>query len=172
MNRSVFTKSYTTAAIFRLNESLERIITCVQKLEDTQLWSAPNESLNSVGNLVLHLSGNITQYVIAGLGKTSDSRNRAAEFNTTGLSKQALIDTISNTIDSANAVLGKLNDTDLLERKNIQGFELNGIDIILHVVEHCSYHTGQITLWTKYLLNIDLSYYGGMDLDLKNDLPI
>ena len=52
---------------------------------------------------------------------------------------------------------------------SVQGFQLSGIGIVVHVVEHYSYHTGQISFWTKQLKNKDLRFYAGLDLNVQNN---
>jgi uncharacterized damage-inducible protein DinB len=157
---------FVSQSVFRINESLERIQNCMRQLSPQQIWNQPNKNSNSIGNLVLHLSGNIKQYVYATLGQNEDDRNRALEFELqTKINPDHLIKSLNDTVSQAIEVLLTLNSEDLSRDYMVQGFKLSGVGIVLHVVEHLSYHTGQIALLTKLELNADLGFYKGVDLD-------
>jgi uncharacterized damage-inducible protein DinB len=153
-------------SIFRMGESQDRIQFCLNKLSNEQIWKKPNASSNSVGNLTLHLCGNIRQYIHATLGLNPDDRVREEEFSASiNLTRQELLDRITKTIELASASLKVLHSEKLSMQYEVQGFNLSGTGIILHVVEHLSYHTGQIALLTKIYLNQDLGFYKAYDLD-------
>ncbi|NNE28987.1 MAG: DUF1572 family protein, partial [Saprospiraceae bacterium] len=124
---------------------------------------------NSVGILIQHLCGNITQYIHSSLGGQPDSRRRDQEFVTSQRSSEELLEELRTTIQKALEVINNCPQKELLRFRNVQGFQLSGMGIIIHVVEHLSYHTGQIAFWTKNLKNQDLGFYEGMDLNMKND---
>lgn len=154
-----------TEAVRRLREGQERIRSCVLRLNDEQLWHRPNANTVSVGNLVLHLCGNVGQWINSTLGKRPDDRRREKEFSETGpLDKRDLRERLDSTLAYAIDVIMGLGEADLERTWNVQGFTETGLAIVLHVVEHFSYHTGQITLHTKLLLDIDTGYYAGEDL--------
>lgn len=156
--------------ILRMEESLERILKCTSTLQENQLWLRPNPSSNSVGNLVLHLCGNVRQYAISALGATPDHRSRSTEFAATdGYTLPQLQQMITTTIHEAITTIRTTTDVRLLHIHSVQGFQLSGIGIIIHVTEHLSYHTGQIAFYTKLLTNTDLGFYAGMDLEVKNE---
>ena len=155
----------TTESIRRLREGQERIRFCVQHLSDEQIWHRPNAHVVSVGNLVLHLCGNVGQWINSTLGNRPDHRQRDDEFNETGpMDKRELRERLDSTLAFAYDVIGGLSEADLARTWNVQGFTESGVAIVLHVVEHFSYHVGQITLHTKLLLDIDTGYYSGQDL--------
>jgi len=157
--------------IFRLNENTPRIEKCLGMLSEEEVWQKPNHNSNAIGNLILHLCGNITQYIISSLGEKEDLRNRDYEFEAQGgLSKSALIKKLNHVVQKASGIISNLDHKKLLHVFSVQGFELTGIGIIIHVVEHYSYHTGQISLYTKLLKNTDLGYYAGHDLNAKNKI--
>ena len=163
------TQEIIAQSIFRMQENPPRIKNCLERLSETEVWQKPNEASNSIGNLILHLCGNITQYIIASLGNTEDQRTRDLEFSTTGgFSKAVLLEKIEDVVKNATEVIEKCEAEDLLKVRSVQGFEFSGIGIIIHVVEHLSYHTGQIAFWTKYIKGEDLGFYAGLDLDIKN----
>ena len=128
-------------------------------LPEKEIWWRPNAASNSAGNLVLHLSGHVRQWIISGLGNAQDRRDRDREFSERGpISRRALIALIRKTVDDACSVLGRLSEDSLLGIYSIQGFRVSGMYAVSHVVEHFAYHTGQIILVTKLKLGKDLRF--------------
>jgi uncharacterized damage-inducible protein DinB len=125
-----------------LGRSLEKIEACVQKLDEAELWWRPHEGANSVANLLLHLTGNLSQWVLATLGGRAYER---------GDSKAELLRRLADVIGDSRKVLRSLTASDLLAPLTIQGEDTDGLAAVLHVVEHLGYHTGQIVLVTKQL---------------------
>jgi uncharacterized damage-inducible protein DinB len=155
--------------ILRLNENTPRIERCLNQLNEEQVWYKPNENLNSIGNLILHLCGNITQYIISSIGGSEDMRQRGLEFSVEGgFIKKELLAKLSDTIKQSCKVIETMTDEDLLRVRSVQGFTYTGIANLIHVAEHYSYHTGQIAFLTKLLANKDLGFYDGLDLNTKN----
>ena len=155
-------------AIYRMEESRKRVLACLDLVPEERIWEQPNPALNSIGNLVLHLCGNITQYILTTLGGAADHRNRDAEFSTRGGKNRAELkaifdDVLQQSIDR----IASATDQELAMVKSVQVYELSGIGIILHVTEHLSYHTGQIALLTKLITAEDLGFYKGLDLNKK-----
>lgn len=169
MDRSSLSNEFIEQAIFRLHENTPKIEKCLSLLAEEEIWKHPNPSSNSVGNLILHLCGNITQYITASLGGEEDHRNRDLEFSMKGgYTKTEILDKLKSTISQAVSVLKNLKDQDLIKIRSVQGFEYSGMASIIQVVEHYSYHTGQIAFWTKLLKDQDLEFYAGIDLNMKN----
>ncbi|MEC3964615.1 DinB family protein [Flagellimonas halotolerans] len=155
---------------YRMNESLRMIKICLGQLTEDEIWQKPNESSNSIGNLILHLCGNITQYGIASIQNLEDNRQRDEEFSTvSGYTKAELVKKLEDTISDAKRAFYDAPLNELLRKRNVQGFNFSGVGNIIHVTEHLSYHTGQIALWTKILQNKDLGFYGDVDLNIKNE---
>ncbi len=160
---------FIAQAIFRINESTQRVEKCLEHLSEVEIWQKPNSTLNSVGNLILHLCGNIGQYIVSSLGENPDSRIRDEEFSATGgLTRAELLSKLKITTERANAIISRQEVVSLSRSRNVQAYTLSGIGIVLHVVEHYSYHTGQIVFWTKLLKEKDLGFYAGVDLNQKN----
>jgi len=150
-----------------IQESLTRIDQCLGHLSLEELWHKENDNTNAIGNLVLHLEGNIRQYIISGVGMSPDIRMRNNEFSSEHLfPKEVLMDKLSLTLYAADAVVSNLSQDQLAEAVIIQGFSHTRLSAIIHVIEHLSYHVGQITYYTKYIKDIDTAYYGGLDLDV------
>jgi len=151
-----------------MQESLPRIEKCLSVLPEAAIWQRPNTHSNSIGNLLLHLNGNVRQYILSGLGRQPDSRQRSVEFSTQyGASAQELLTMLWKTMDEVHQVLDRLHVKDLLEVRPVQCYELDGVSILIHVTEHFSYHTGQIVFYTKALQDMDMGFYADVDLEQK-----
>lgn len=141
-------------------EYLPKIERCVEKLTDEQVWWRPNPQSNSIGNLLLHLSGNARQWIVAGLGGASDERQRQTEFDERDVVPRAeLLGRLKTTVADVDEVLSSFDASRLLDNFRIQGTEATALAAIFHVTEHFSMHTGQIILLTKMLANLDLVFY-------------
>ena len=153
-----------------IDESVPRIKKCLSKLSQEEIWRRPNTETTSVGNLVLHLCGNVSQWVLSGLGNITDTRERDSEFSETGagIAADRLIKDLEDLMQKVVVVLDNLSPADLLETRNVQGFKETGMAILIHVTEHFSYHTGQITYYVKASKNVDMNYYEGIDLNKKS----
>ncbi|WP_258100333.1 DinB family protein [Marinoscillum pacificum] len=165
-----FAQEFKNQCIYQMELNPPRIKKCFDQLSEEDVWKKPNESLNSIGNLVLHLCGNIRQYAISSLGQSPDVRSRSEEFSTTGgLSKLELIQKLEETVSEAVHTIKNVSEEELMRNRMVQGFNYSGIGIIIHVTEHFSYHTGQIAFRTKQLKNKDLGFYADRDLEIKNE---
>ncbi len=117
----------------------------VVALTDEQIWWRPNEGSNSIGNLILHLAGNVRQWIVGGVGRQPNERSRQQEFDERGaIPKRELLARLTTVLAGADAVLANLQEGDLGEALEIQGSETTVMEAIYHVVEHFSMHTGQI----------------------------
>ena len=162
-------QEFINDSIQHLNEYTQRIETCLQLLTEEQVWQKPNESSNSIANLILHLCGNMTQYVLSSLGGEPDNRERDKEFSAEGgYTKEQLLSRLSTVVTKVITVVEQQEKASLLKTRSVQGFTKTGLSIILHITEHYSYHTGQIALLTKLMTNQDLGFYKGLDLNKKN----
>ena len=151
---------FLNAATAKLNLSTQRIATCIGKLTDDQIWARGNENENAAGNLVLHLAGNVRQWIIHGLGGQPDIRVRDREFSATGnFSAEDLIARLKSTVAEATAVISSLSTEQLTRTYTIQDRANTGLEVVFHVVEHFGQHTGQIIFLTKALTNEDLAFY-------------
>ena len=148
-SRAYFTEDY-----------LPKIERCLELLTDEQIWWRANLQSNSIGNLLLHLSGNVRQWIVCGLGGASDERDRDSEFAQRDLiPRDELIARLKQTLIEADAALAKFDTGRLLERHVIQGCDTTALAAIFHVVEHFSMHVGQIIYITKLLCASDLHFY-------------
>ena len=150
------------------DESLPRIRKCLGQLTVDEIWARPNDQTVSAGNLVLHLAGNVRQYVIATLGGSADVRERQKEFDAAGpMATADLLAVLEKAMAEVSGVLDRIDPSTLLQTHRVQGFVESGLSILVHVVEHFSYHTGQIAYIVKSRKNVDLGFYRGKDLNKK-----
>ncbi|MDZ4861130.1 MAG: DinB family protein [Candidatus Hydrogenedentes bacterium] len=148
-----------------IGESLPRIQKCLGLLTEEEIWHRPNAETVSVGNLVLHLCGNVRQWICTGLGGQPDHRERDKEFSAAGpIPAVELLRNLELTLHDAKAVLDGLDPDSLLVKRPVQIYQETGMSILVHVVEHFSYHTGQITYYTKTRKCVDTGYYTGQNL--------
>src|SRR5450432_1364100 len=142
------------------SDYLPKIERCLETLTDEHLWWRSHENSNSIGNLLLHLSGNARQWIVGGLGAVADRRQRQSEFDERSVkSKAELLTRLKETIAAVDAVLDGFDPALLLMSHQIQAREVTALEAIFHVVEHFSMHTGQIILLTKLLTGNDLRFY-------------
>ncbi len=143
-----------------LDQYWPRLRGCVESLTDEQIWWRPNEASNSVGNIVLHLNGNVRQWIVVSFNRLEDDRNRPAEFGQRDVvAKSVLIEKLAATMQQASEVLARLTEADLLMPMNIQGYDVTGLTAVYQVVEHFGLHYGQILYITKMLRGEDLGFY-------------
>jgi uncharacterized damage-inducible protein DinB len=127
-----------------------KIRRCLDALPGDAVWRRDDEHSNSIGNLLLHLAGNVRQWIISSVGGAPDTRYRSGEFEAReGADAEALFLALRETLDQADAVIASLTPDVLLERRTIQGRDVSVLEAVYHVVEHFSLHTGQIILLTK-----------------------
>jgi uncharacterized damage-inducible protein DinB len=148
-------------------EYLPKIERCVENLTDEHVWWRPNPESNSIGNLMLHLSGNARQWIVCGLGGAPDERQRQTEFDERRIiPRDELLTRLRTTVADVDDVLRAFDPAQLLETYPIQGTEATALEAIFHVTEHFSMHTGQIILLTKLMTASDLHFY-----DFEEDTP-
>ena len=141
-----------------------RMRSCVESLNSDQVWWRPNESSNSVGNLLLHLNGNVRQWLVDSFNGTVNQRNRPAEFSERQvIPSSELLEKLDKTLQEASAVLLRLTEADLSKVYTIQGSTVTGLHAVYQVVEHFGMHHGQILYITKLLQAKDLGFYRELD---------
>lgn len=122
----------------------------VEAMPAEALWWRANDQSNSVGNLLMHLAGNVRQWIVGGIGQRPNERDRAGEFAARhGDDAQTLLVRLERVVDEADAVLARLTEADLLSTRTIQGRDTTVLAAIYHVTEHFALHLGQIILLAK-----------------------
>ena len=144
----------------KLEQLHGRIQDCLARLTPEEIWTRNSENENAVGNLVLHLSGNVRQWIGSGVAGLPDNRQRDAEFDARGgMAPVELTELLKTRVAGAAAIIRDLPTVRLTERITPQGHDVTVLEAIAHVVEHFSQHTGQVILLTKMLTGEDLAYY-------------
>jgi uncharacterized damage-inducible protein DinB len=137
-----------------------KIRIALARLPEEDLWWRANEVSNSAGHLLLHLAGNVRQWVVHGLGGEDDVRDRAREFAASGgSSREELLHQLDESLREVDRVLEALDPERLSARLEIQGLSTTGMAALLHAVEHFSTHTGQILYIVKARVGADLEFY-------------
>jgi len=137
----------------RLEASVRKVRHCVGQLSEEQLWWRPTRSMNSIGNLILHLSGNLRQWIVCGIGGETDTRKRAQEFSDRGtISRDELLGLLDRTVDDSLEALSGITAEDLLRPLRIQGFELTALGAIFDSIPHFGGHTQEIVNLTRQQL--------------------
>ncbi len=141
-----------------------RLRGCVESLPDDRVWWRPNEASNSIGNLILHLNGNVRQWLVAPFKRLEDTRDRPTEFSERQLiPAAALLEKLGATMSDASDVLARLTETDLLATLHIQGYTVTGLGAVYQVVEHFGMHYGQILFITKLVRGENLGFHRELD---------
>jgi uncharacterized damage-inducible protein DinB len=144
----------------KLRQYTDRIATCLGKLNEEQIWARGGENENAAGNLVLHLCGNVRQWIVSGVGGQPDARQRDTEFAARGgVPVAELLERLRGTVGEAVAVIEAVPPERMGERLLLQQYDVSVMEAIYHVVEHFSMHTGQIMFLTKMLSGADLGFY-------------
>lgn len=156
------------ARSFLASDYLPKIERCLEELTDIDVWWRAAEESNSIGNLILHLAGNARQWIVSSVGGKADVRVRQREFDEREMMPRSeLLALLRRNMAEVDDVLARLDDSLLLERRQIQGRDVTILEAVFHVVEHFSMHTGQIILLTKMLTKKDLRFY-----DFSSGTPV
>jgi uncharacterized damage-inducible protein DinB len=160
MDRDFLSSAFLECSAKTLRQLGARIETCLSSLNADQVWARGGENENAVGNLVLHLCGNVRQWIVSGAGGRPGSRDRDSEFSAKGgIPVTELAGRLQAVVQEAVAVLGEVTAERLGERIVVQEYDVTVLEAIYHVVEHFSMHTGQIIFINKMLTGSDLGFY-------------
>ena len=134
------------------------------------VWWRANEESNSIGNLLLHLAGNIRQWVVTGIGGAAGTRVRSLEFSMReGPDAAELLEILESAVRDADAVLATIDSGQLDRELTIQGRQTTVLAAVYHVVEHFSMHAGQIFVIAKMHAPGSVAFYddaGGLAIPL------
>ena len=129
-----------------------QVRTCVEALNDGQLWWRANEDSNAIGNLVLHLAGSTRLHIGHGVGNSGYRRDREAEFAEQGpVSKEDLLNRFDFAVAEADRVLAAFDAERLDDTTDRTGKTLTYGELILNQVLHFTTHAGQIVFATKLI---------------------
>jgi uncharacterized damage-inducible protein DinB len=153
-------EAFRAYAANKLEQNYGRIADCFSRLTDEQIWHRAGDASNSLGNLALHLAGNLGQWILHGVGGETDIRVRQEEFDARGgRDRTALLEHLRGTVERSNVVI---RAADLAKIIHVQNYDVTALEGIMHVLEHFSYHTGQVAFATKAMLDVDLAFYGSL----------
>ena len=154
----------------KLKQFEERIEVCLGKLSDEQIWARGHENENAVGNLALHLAGNVTQWILGALGGIQVERNRDGEFSARdGIDARTLADRLRVVVDQSTRIMANLDTEQLTRTYTIQNYQVSGVEVVYHVVEHFAQHTAQIIFATKMLTHQDAGFYRHLQHDTHHE---
>lgn len=149
-----------------IDENINRILKCLDMLSDEQIWLRIHRHTNPIGNLILHLEGNARQWILTSFCDWPDTRQRQLEFESTEkISKNLLKERLNQLAQDLKLCFQKISEQELLDEYEVQCYRETGISILVHVIEHFSYHTGQIAYVTKWLSEKETGFYEGQNLD-------
>jgi hypothetical protein len=144
----------------KLRQYTDRIEVCLGKLTEAQIWTRGGQNENAIGNLALHLNGNVRQWIVTSLGNKPFTRDRDSEFSTRqGHAPADLATSLRQTIGEAVQIISSLDTDRLIRMYEIQNYRVSGVEAVYHVVEHFAEHTGQIIFATKTLTGEDMGFY-------------
>ena len=147
-------------SVKKLTQLSERIQDCLGRLTGDQVWLRGSENENAVGNIVLHLCGNLRQWIGSGIGGKPDIRVRDREFAARGdIDPADLAERLRSGVEEATGIISGVTPERLMEKVKIQNYDVTVLEAIYHVIEHFAQHTGQIIFATKQLTGSDLGYY-------------
>ncbi len=155
-----------------LDQSLVKIRNCLDQLTDEQVWWRPREPLNSIGNLMLHLAGNLRQWSVVGIGGMPDDRDRESEFTQHELiGKDELWKRLADRVEQAKKLFATLGDHQLTETRVIQEFQVTVLGAISHTTSHFVGHTHQIIYITRMILGDRYQFHWSPRAE-RSDVPI
>lgn len=165
-------RNFLDYSAVKLEQLSGRIAACLDSLSDDQVWLRSADNANAVGNLVLHLCGNVRQWIASGVGGKPDTRMRDREFAARGgVSREDLKERLAGVIAEAVTIVRGLPEERLSERINIQGHDVSVMEAVYHVVEHFSGHTGQIIFQAKALTQKDFGFYSYLGKSAAGKTP-
>ncbi len=165
-------KTFVSESIGLLDASMAKIEHCAAQMSDEQIWWRPESSINSVGNLLLHLAGNLQQWGVAGVSQQSDDRDRDSEFAQREIiPADKLLDLLRQTVARAKSIFEPLDESSLQEQREIQGFETTVLGAIHHTCSHFVGHTHQIIMLTRLQLGDQYKFHWAPDVD-RNKIPV
>jgi len=161
---------FLTFSADKLTQLMGRIDSCVKKLTPEQIWMRADANQNAVGNLLMHLNGNVRQWILHGVGGQPDVRDRDAEFAAKdGAVANELLSRLRSTVEETAGLLRTLPAARLMERVDTQGYDCTVLAAIYHVVEHFAGHTFQIIYATKLSTGEDLGFYAHLSGAVEQD---
>jgi hypothetical protein len=150
VSQSTAPDAFLQCARAGLAKGLHKIAHCLNQLNDQQVWQRPRPEMNSIANILIHLSGNLRQWIVSGVGGSPDVRKRPAEFSDrSGRPKAQLLEELKRVIEQADEVLAHADPKSLLQVRRIQGFDVQLMAAIFDTVSHLQGHVQEIIHMTR-----------------------
>lgn len=144
-----------------LESALSRIEHCVSQLSESQVWWRPPEGTNAIGNLILHLTGNVRQMIVANLTGAEDTRDRPSEFVARDAApKAALLAGLTDAVAQAKDAIVTATDARLCEHRRVNTFDWTGIQAAVRSIAHFRGHTQEIIHITRTILGDRYQFAG------------
>jgi hypothetical protein len=145
-----------------LGEAVEKIEHCLNQLGEIDVWWRPFTEANAIGNVVLHLCGNLRQWVISGVGGIPDVRKRREEFAERGamIKKAELLSRLKRTVAEADEALARCTPDNLLRVRHVQHYDVTGLQAAFTSISHFVGHTHQIVYITRLRLGEKYEFQG------------
>jgi hypothetical protein len=153
---------FRAEACFTLDYSLARMLHATRQLDEQQLWSRPHSEMNAVGNILLHVAGNLRQWIVVGCDPTHtmrDDRNRPSEFaQREPIPTAVLINRLEQTVQQAKDVIRSLDEAELLRTRHIQVGDITALGAIWHSVAHLEGHAQETIYAARLILGADYRF--------------
>jgi hypothetical protein len=144
-----------------LDAALGRIEHCINQLTTEQVWWRPPHGLNAIGNLLLHLAGNVQQMVTNNLTGSPDTRDRPAEFAARDpIDADELLGRVMFVVKTARDAIRSASDERLCEQKLVNKNNWTGIQAAIRSIAHFRGHTQEIIHITRTILGDKYQYAG------------
>ena len=157
---SQVTAAFLDGLSHELRGGLEKIGHCLRQLDEEQVWWRPTPDQNSIANLILHLEGNVRQWIVSGVGGEADVRDRPREFAESGpIEKRELLARLADVVDLSIQIISNQTADALLKQRRIQGFDTNAAGAIVHSVAHFQGHSQEIVSLTRQQLTDQYEFH-------------
>lgn len=148
--------AYRKAVCKQLKEDFQRIQHCVDQLDHEQLWWRPSKDMNSIANLLLHLAGNLRQWLVVGLQELTDERKRQEEFDDrSNRTASELMGLLSQAVEAAVTSIESMEADSAVQVRHIQQFEVDGFQAIAGSTTHFAGHVQEIVHMTRCIKGDD-----------------
>lgn len=172
MNPKEISDPFCKCSIDLLDQSMIKIRHCMKQLSAEQVWWRPDASINSIGNLCLHLAGNLKQWGIMGLTDFPDQRQRESEFSAdVRIESSELLRDLESVVAQAIELWRSVTEDELMQKTTIQGFEVTWMQALSHTSSHFVGHTHQIIMLTRMQLGDDYRFQWAPET-ADGDVPI
>jgi len=157
VSTSDLSKALREAMRVRLEESGRAIHHCLDQLDEGQVWDRAADGLNSVANLVIHLSGNLRQRFGSDIGGEPSRRDRFGEFTVDrSASKAEILAAFDEAMALAAAAVDRLDDETCCQLRTTERLdgprETSVLAIALQALTHLSGHAQEIQFMARLLL--------------------